>query len=327
MDNITHTLTGLMLARCGLGRTTKTGGALMLMIAANIPDVDVFASGWPGGLRYLQYHRGYTHSLILAPVMALASLLLAKWIRKASITRWTYLACLIGVFSHLAMDWTNTYGIRLLLPFSSRWLRLDTTNIIDPWILFIFFIALAVPALAGLVSSEIQGRKTASPKYAWAWFAIIAVLSYEGFRLAAHQRAIAVMEARLYGSETPPRFAAIPDLIDPLRWRGIVETEEAVLNVPILLTEPYDPNFGEVDYPAQKSQAIDAAKTTRPFQIFEQFNQLPFWKVTPLGDFIRVELIDMRFGTPRHPGFAVASALVNPDGHVREAHFGFPIFQ
>lgn len=325
MDNITHTLTGLMMARCGLGRTTKHGGALMLMLAVNVPDIDVVVAGLPGSLSYFQYHRGYTHSLILAPVMALIPLFLARWIAKASINWWSYLACLLGVLSHLAMDLTNVYGIRLLLPFSSRWLRLDTENLIDPWILFMLLLALAVPALAGLVSSEIQGKKTAGPKYAWAWFAIISILGYEGFRLAAHQRAIAVMSARLYGGTDTPRFAAMPDLINPLRWRGIVETEDFVLTVPVVLNEEYDPNFGHVDYPTQKSPAIDAAKTTGPFQIFGKFNQLPFWKVSPLGDVILVQLIDMRFGTPRQPGFAVASALVTPDGHVREAHFGLPI--
>ena len=41
MDNVTHTLTGLMLARAGLGKSTQRGGALMLMLAANVPDIDV----------------------------------------------------------------------------------------------------------------------------------------------------------------------------------------------------------------------------------------------------------------------------------------------
>src|ERR1700733_9361787 len=64
MDNITHTLTGLMLARAGLGRTTPRGGSLMMMLAANAPDLDVFL-GLPGGLAYMEYHRGYAHSLFL----------------------------------------------------------------------------------------------------------------------------------------------------------------------------------------------------------------------------------------------------------------------
>ena len=237
MDNLTHTLTGLMMARAGLGKTSPRGGALMLMLAANIPDADVLWSGLPGGLRYFEYHRGYTHSLALAPVMALAVLGLARWWGKASIHWRSYLACLAGVLSHLALDLTNVYGVRLLLPFSSRWLRLDINNIVDPWILLILVLAIAAPALAGLVSSEIAGRKSSSPKYAWAVFALCAIVAYDGFRLAAHQRAIAVMAARLYGGVQTPRFTALPDTIDPLRWRGIVETEEFIVTTNMLLTE------------------------------------------------------------------------------------------
>src|SRR6202050_4853835 len=122
MDTITLTLTGLMLARAGLGRTTPRGGALMMMLAANAPDLDVFL-GLPGGLAYMEYHRGYAHSLVLAPAMAVIPLLLARWIRGASINWLSYLACLLGALSHLALDLTNVYGVRLLLPFSSRWLH------------------------------------------------------------------------------------------------------------------------------------------------------------------------------------------------------------
>ena len=323
MDNLTHTLTGLMMARAGLAKPGQRGGALMIMLAANAPDIDVLWSGLPGGLRYFESHRSFTHSLVFAPLVALAPLLAARLIARASITWWAYFGCFVGVLSHLALDLTNVYGVRLLLPFSSRWFRLDITNVIDPWILLILLVALAAPALAGLVSSEIAGRKAASPKYAWAWFALIALISYDGFRLAAHQRAIGVMSSRLYGSLQPPRFTALPDGIDPLRWRGIVQTEEFVLTTNMLLTEEYDPNvFSRVDYPTKNSAAIDAAKTTEPFRVMQKFDQLPFWKVSPAGDAVLVELIDLRFGTPQRPGFATASALVNPDGLVREARLG-----
>ncbi len=40
MDNLTHTLTGLALSRAGLNRW-YTRPALVLMLAANIPDIDI----------------------------------------------------------------------------------------------------------------------------------------------------------------------------------------------------------------------------------------------------------------------------------------------
>jgi inner membrane protein len=316
MDNITHTLTGLMMARAGLGRTTQRGGSLMMMLAANVPDLDGLAF-LGGSAVYLQYHRSYMHSLAFAPAMAVLPLLAAHWIRGASITWKTWFACLLGVLSHIALDFTNVYGIRLFLPFSSRMPHLDITEIIDPWILLIFAIALAAPALSGLVNSEIRGAKSAGPKRAWACIALVALLGYEGFRFAAHQRAMAVMSARIYDGGPALRVAAFPSGPNPLRWRGVVETAGAVLTVPIVLTEDFDPSLGEIDYPAPESPALDAARATARFQAFMRFNQLPFWKVTPLEDGTRVDLIDLRFGTPRRPGFAGVSAVVLNDGRVR----------
>ena len=65
MENVTHTLVGLMMARCGLSTTTARGAGMM-MLAANMPDMDTVS--WFGGpLAYLHYHRGDAHSLALPP--------------------------------------------------------------------------------------------------------------------------------------------------------------------------------------------------------------------------------------------------------------------
>ena len=194
--------------------------------------------------------------------------------------------------------------------------------------------AIAAPALSGLVNSEIRGRTpegaSLGPRRAWAWVALVALLGYEGFRFTAHQRAIAVMSAYRYGGDSAPQVWAMPDGVNPLRWRGIVETTDSVLDVPVDLTADFDPspdhNGGRIAYPAPESPALDAARATPPFQAFMRFNQLPFWRVTMVDDLVRVDLIDLRFGTPGQPGFAVATALVTPGGSVREAHFGSALF-
>jgi hypothetical protein len=182
-------------------------------------------------------------------------------------------------------------------------------------------LAIAAPALVALVSSEIGGKKVVGPKRTWALIALTAIVCYEGFREASHARAIAQMGSHLYGSLTEPRIWAFPDRIDPLRWRGTVETEDFVLTVNVLVTEDYTPAFGRVDYFTKQSAAIDAARTTQPFQVFERFSQVPFWKVSSTGENIRVELIDLRFGTPQRPGFE-ATAIVSPDDRVLDSSFG-----
>ena len=66
---------------------------------------------------------------------------------------------------------------------------------------------------------------------------------------------------------------------------------------------------------------MDAALATRPFQVFSSWSQLPFWKVTPVVDGLRLDLIDLRFGDPDHPGFAGVSAVVDRTGKVLRAGF------
>jgi inner membrane protein len=308
MDNVTHSLIGLMMARVS-GRN-----AAMMAIAANLPDVDIIS--WAGGtLTYLEYHRGIMHSLTAAPVIALIPMLLFR-----DRTWQSYLMCLAGVLSHLALDWTNTYGIRLMLPFSGRWLHRDMTDVVDPWILLVLLVAVAAPALAGLVSSEIGARKSSGAKRGWAWVALGFLLAYEGGRFAAHQRAMEVMGARLYNGKQANRLSAIPNRWTPVQWRGVAEGEGYVVSVAVDLSIEFDPSDGRIDY---ASPPNEAALKTRPFEVFSRFAQLPFWKVEKLADdTTEVQLIDLRFGTPEQPGF-VATAIVEPSGIVRESKFGF----
>ncbi|MGA3189349.1 MAG: metal-dependent hydrolase [Bryobacteraceae bacterium] len=308
MDNVTHSLVGLMMSRAW-GKN-----AAMMVVAANLPDVDVIS--WAGGtLTYLEYHRGILHSLTAAPVLALIVMLLFRN------RGWTaYLACLAGVGSHLLLDWTNTYGIRLLLPFSGQWLHRDMTDVVDPWILLALLLAIAAPALAGLVGSEIGARKSSGAKRGWAWAALALLVAYEGGRFAAHQRVLEVMGARLYNGKAAKRLIAIPNRWTPLKWRGVAEGDGYVVDVGVDLSTEFDPSEGRIDY---MGPVNEAALKTRPFQVFSRFNQLPFWRIEKLADdATEVQLIDLRFGTPEQPGF-VATAILEASGEVRESKFGF----
>lgn len=321
MDNVTHSLVGLMMSRSGIDRIIPRA-AVTMVIAANIPDVDV-VSGLRGSVSYLKWHRSYTHALASAPVMALFAVLFVWAMLRQRPSWWAYGFSLLGVLSHLVLDWTNVYGIRMLLPFSARWLRLDQTDVVDPWILAVLLLAVAAPALAGLVGSEIRSKASPAPKRGWAYFALFAILSYEGARYFAHARALAVMDAHLYNGSAAQRLTALPYRANPWRWRGVAEGPGFVDLLPMDLAEPFDPAAGRIDYPADPGNpAIAAARLTPAFEEFARFNQLPFWKVTPLPDSTLVELIDLRFGSPEHPGFA-ATAVVDASGTVHGARVSF----
>jgi inner membrane protein len=321
MDNLTHTLVGLMMSRCGLDRGER-GTAVMLMLAANAPDIDAYPF-FTSTLDYLEIHRGYTHGLVFAPLLALLPLAIVKGVTRTRPTFTAWLSCTLVVLSHLLLDWTNVYGIRMLLPFSDRWLRLDITNVVDPIIWLILVAALAIPSLLGLVSSTIGARKSSGVKQAWAAIALLLLLGYEGLRWNSHEKALGAMNALLYRNEPAHAIYAFPDSFGTLRWRGVVETENTFYEMPVDFSGNFALRDAVIDYKIGHAPTVDAAKTTRAFQVFESFNQVPFWRINPLVDVTEVLLLDLRFGSiTRKSGFS-ASAMVEPDGRIRDVTFGF----
>ena len=320
MDNLTHSLVGLMLARAGLSRGGK-GATAMLVLAANAPDIDAYGF-FTDPLTYLEVHRGFTHALPFAPLLALLPLAIVHGVTRTRPTLLGWIGCVVAVVSHVLLDWTNVYGVRMLLPFSDRWLHLDITNIIDPVLSLILLAAVAAPALGKLVSSEIGGRKTSGPPRGWARFALAALLAYEGVRHTAHDRVLGELNARLYMNEPAWAVMAFPDTFSFLRWRGVVYGEGFVYEAPVDLTQRFDLGDGKFDYQPHDAPALDAARMTRTFQVFEAFNQAPLWRLSPLVDITRVELWDLRFGSLQQPGF-IATAMVEPDGRIADVKFSF----
>ncbi|HEU5286243.1 MAG TPA: metal-dependent hydrolase [Sphingomicrobium sp.] len=155
MDNLTHSLAGALLGQLGLKRLTGRAMAT-LVIAANLPDIDaLYRFAGPG----IGFRRGITHgpvALLVLPLL-LAALVLAfdrLWPKRGGpqVRPWAVLLlAFIGTLSHPLLDWLNSYGIRFLEPFSSRWFYGDTLFIIDVW--------LWVALLASVHLSQMRERK------------------------------------------------------------------------------------------------------------------------------------------------------------------------
>lgn len=326
MDNITHSLTGLLLGRAGLERLTPRA-AWILFLAANAPDIDV-VSALGGSLNYLHYHRNLTHSLVALPVLPLICVLAVRLISRKPVN-WVgaYVIALIGVASHLVLDLTNIYGVRLLLPFSGRWFRWDITNVIDFWIWGVLFISMSAPALARLVNAEIgaTGRTQGGARRGFAIFALVCLTLYEGARSVAHARAVATLESRVYAGAAPSRVAALAGPVSLFEWRGIAETPELFSVVTVNLLGDFDPATGRSFYKVEPSPAIEAARRTPVFEEFLRFSQYPFWQVMPSDQAdggTRVEAMDLRFGDPHTPAF-LATAIVDANQRVIRAWFQF----
>ena len=141
MDPVTHTLVGASLASTSLARKTALA-APVLIVGANLPDLDVFAYFW-GGDTAIGFRRGWTHG-VLAMVVLPALLAAALWLwhrfvasRRSSAPielRWLVALSYLAVLTHPCLDWLNTYGLRWLMPFRDSWFYGDSTFIVDPWL-------------------------------------------------------------------------------------------------------------------------------------------------------------------------------------------------
>jgi inner membrane protein len=143
MDNVTHSLVGLTIAKAGLERVSPYA-TTVCVVSANIADADfaylVFGDRWT----WLDHHRGITHSIIgtvaiglLIPILAWAIERLVSVIsQRRSRIRFGGLlvASMIAAATHPFLDWTNNYGLRPFLPWSGQWIYGDLVYIVDPYI-------------------------------------------------------------------------------------------------------------------------------------------------------------------------------------------------
>jgi inner membrane protein len=317
MDNLTHSLTGLVLARAGLNRFSPRA-TLLLLISANIPDIDIVGLS-RGPLYYFEIHRGYTHSLVGLPVMALLSVLITAALCRQKLPWFrAWLICVAGVGSPLLLDWSNDYGIRLLLPFSSRWFALDINSLVDVVILCALAIAAIWPFLSRLVGSEIGERKKRPAGRRLAIAALVFVVLFDGARAVLHARAEAQLWSRLYQNALPVRTAALPTPLNPLHWRGIVETPTAYRVLSVDTLGEVHPDSALVFYKPFPSPALRRAKATAPFRQFLAFARFPVWSIEP-G---KIEVMDLRFGTPGHRSFRCV-ATENKEGQIVQSRLAF----
>ncbi len=142
MENLTHSLVGLAVAKTGLERVSPYATALAV-VAANAPDADIVTLAG-GQFTYLEQHRGVSHSIIGTLVIALALPLVLcggerVWARlrgrpaRARLGG-LLLVSLVASASHPLLDYTNNYGVRPLLPWDARWFYGDLVFIFDPWL-------------------------------------------------------------------------------------------------------------------------------------------------------------------------------------------------
>ena len=181
MENLSHTLFGLVLSKAGLEETSPLA-TTALVISSNLPDVDALFGARSGSFGYIKYHRGITHSFIgIACLAAILTLLLVYLDRRLRLRRDPFFRparpgrifwiSVLGGLGHLLLDFTNNYGVRPLLPFDGRWFYGDLVFIADPWIWLILGAAAVWATTAFKNKSNYKGGIT------FIWLGVAALAS------------------------------------------------------------------------------------------------------------------------------------------------------
>jgi inner membrane protein len=375
MDPLAHTLFGAALAEAGLKHRTRYATATLL-IGANLPDIDAIATFW-GEDFSLFARRGHTHGilamLVLPLLLAGAVLLWHRW-RQArgaaggSATpgsapgarlaaahgpgvlapppvnvRALLALSFLAVLSHPLLDWLNTYGVRLLMPFDDRWFYGDTLFIVEPWawVLAAAGVVLArsatrraiagwlvvaalttglvlstdlVPglvkvlwcvALAVLVALRArQPRWASSTRVARA--ALLVLFLYVGAAFALARLAESALAARY---PQALRVQANPPPAIPLAHRMVVE-EPGLYRV----VASQGPVHEVPRVPA--NAIVQAALASPSIRGFTTWMRFPDWQVEDAGDHWRVRIRDLRYqgpDLPATPGIGLVEVDVPKD--------------
>lgn len=264
MDNLTHTLFALTVARTPLSRAGR-GTAAALVLASNAPDVDIVTIA-RGTDSYLRWHRGPTHGPLGIIGLGLVSAALVFYGRRiydnwrashgntpppdrAGNASFQMLVALsiLGALLHVAMDLPTQYGTRIFSPFDWHWYSIDLMPIVDVYL------------LAALISGMAFGARSVDARQRNASIVLIMMAANYGLRVVTHAQALDTVP-RLFGPtlaapcdpqladqrhtiDVWPRsqpvslpatgkrclveLAAMPTFVSPFRWQIIAHVSNA----------------------------------------------------------------------------------------------------
>jgi inner membrane protein len=315
VDNLAHALAGAALGHAGLKQQTGLG-TITLVIAANLPDVDVVSAIFD---RSLAWRRGWTHgpiALAVLPILLVGAMVAFDRWQTARATRprtrdpvragWLLALAYIGILSHPLLDSLNTYGVRWLMPFSERWFYGDALFIIDIWL----WGALALGLLASRRREKRGDVGAARP----AIVALVAVGVYAGAMAVSSVWAERYVTREVVArGMRPVAVLASPVPINPFRRRIVFHTGEAVGFGDFRWTPAPALTFEPELIPTNMAHPLVAAAAARDLRVsdFLSWSRLPFAEVRQGIDGGHVTIGDARYNRRPGDGFFIVRATVD----------------
>jgi inner membrane protein len=311
MDNLCHTLVGAAFGEAGLKTRTRFGTAT-LMIASNLPDLDVlaFVSSTPA----VAIRRGWTHGVLgqaLLPIVLTGIMLLIARKRSrrpsslvasarqrlpsagASAAQagdappvraiWLLALSYLGVMTHVLLDLLNNYGVRLLTPFERGWFYGDALFIIDPWL----WIALGT----GVWLARLRARPGPARRALF-----VAAVYVAAMIVSARVARGIVDEAWRTARGDPPQALMVgPAPITPLERRVIVDAGDHY-ETGTFEWFPARVTFDPVLVPKNdRDPRVIRAREAPQVRAFLIWSRFPYWTLESAPAGTRVSVSDLRF--------------------------------
>ena len=225
MDTITQAALGACIAQAGFSNKLGKRAVLVGAACGLLPDFDILLTIGSSDFDYLQSHRGWSHSFLTLPFIAIIVAWLAvKLASRPNSTlppqnnfKYWYLLSFFTLITHPLLDLFTTYGTQILSPFSTERFSLDAIAIIDP----LYTVPLLLAVLTGMFIKAGKLSKLL------AICALILSSGYLSFGVVnsheAKQAAIAQLDTSSFSAEDV-RVSAT--MFNTLLWRVVAKDEE-----------------------------------------------------------------------------------------------------
>ncbi len=219
MDSLTQITLGAAVGEAVAGSEGRAKAPLWGAFFGTLPDLDVLANPFLTEAQSLLFHRGPSHSLLFALLLApLVGIGLSRLHDDGpSRRRWTLMVGAV-LLTHIGLDCLTIYGTQVFWPFANTPVLFGTIFIIDP----LYTVPLAVGLLATLWwEPTARARRLAN----YAGLAIssaylLLTITNKGF--VNH-----VFESALQSQDLPAeRLLTKPTAFNNLLWMGVSEGDD-----------------------------------------------------------------------------------------------------
>ena len=253
-----------------------------LVIANNLPDVDVavFATH----TLPMSFRRGWTHGVpaqLMLPIALTAIVIVCdRLFRRQAPDRVNagevLLLSYVGVLLHVFLDWLNTYGVRLLMPFSERWFYGDALYIVDPFM----YVTLGLGWwLSARRKANLRPNPFRPARIGLALAAIYVVVMLASNALARREVRQGLARA---GRPADTRFMVTPVFANPFKREVVIDVGDRY-EKGLLWFKPL-PHFRPVGYGVAKGLDLPQVKPLLQLpraQAFLRWSRFPFAQLNP----------------------------------------------